>query len=158
VTTFAGLIAILATKSDEGGSGYGSMSFQLRPYQEESIVAVKVWSEVLQEAVWVIADEVPLDAYLRKGKVFTYAEVRVLLEHGRGIKVWAPLDGEMLAYVVFNVTNGARQSGGLITRNISACVNTRPTLSVLKCYLATASPTWTTWNWSSRRDCKPLSK
>jgi hypothetical protein len=31
------------------------------------------------------------------GRVFTHAEVRVLLEHGRGIKVWAPLDSEMLA-------------------------------------------------------------
>jgi hypothetical protein len=67
------------------------------PPQGDDRAAVKVWSEVLQEAVWVVADGVPVDTYLREGKVFTPAEVRVLLDHGRAIKVWAPLDVEMSA-------------------------------------------------------------
>jgi hypothetical protein len=65
------------------------------PPQADDIVAVKVWSEVLQEAVWVVADGVPMDAYLADGKVLTHREVRVLLEQGRGVKAWAPLDAEL---------------------------------------------------------------
>jgi TubC N-terminal docking domain len=63
--------------------------------RRDDIAAVKVWSEVLQEAVWVVADGVPLDAYLGDGKVYTHHEVRVLLAQGRGVKAWAPLDTEV---------------------------------------------------------------
>jgi TubC N-terminal docking domain len=62
---------------------------------EDAIAAVKVWSEVLQEAVWVVADGVPIDDYLGDGKVYTHQEVRVLRTHGRGVKAWAPLDIEV---------------------------------------------------------------
>jgi hypothetical protein len=65
------------------------------PPRRDDIAAVKVWSEVLQEAVWVVADDVPLDPYLTDGKVYTHREVRVLLEKGRGVKAWAPLDAEV---------------------------------------------------------------
>jgi hypothetical protein len=62
---------------------------------EETIAAVKAWSEVLQEAVWVVAEGVPIHEFLADGKVYTYHEVRVLMEQGRGVKAWAPLDSEM---------------------------------------------------------------
>jgi TubC N-terminal docking domain len=65
------------------------------PPRSDDIAAVKVWSEVLQEAVWVVADGVPLDAYLGDGKVYTHHEVRMLLAQGRGVKAWAPLDTEV---------------------------------------------------------------
>jgi hypothetical protein len=65
------------------------------PLRSEDIAAVKVWSEALQEAIWVVADDVPIAEYLREGKVFTHHEVRVLRAHGRGVKTWAPLDTEV---------------------------------------------------------------
>jgi hypothetical protein len=65
------------------------------PLQGDDVVAVKVWSEALEEAVWVVADGVPIDEFLGDGKVYTHHEVRVLLEQGRGVKAWAPLDFEM---------------------------------------------------------------
>jgi hypothetical protein len=65
------------------------------PLQGDDLVAVKVWSEVLQEAVWVVADGVPIAEYLREGKVFTHHELRVLREQGRGVKAWAPVDIEL---------------------------------------------------------------
>jgi TubC N-terminal docking domain len=65
------------------------------PLQGDDLVAVKVWSEALQEPIWVVADGVPIDEYLGDRKVFTHQEVRVLLEQGRGVKAWAPLDTEM---------------------------------------------------------------
>jgi hypothetical protein len=54
-----------------------------------------VWSEALQEAIWVVADGVPIAEYLSEGKVFTHQEVRVLRARGRGVKAWAPLDLEV---------------------------------------------------------------
>jgi hypothetical protein len=65
------------------------------PLQGDDLVAVKVWSERLEEALWVVAEGVPVDAYLRDGKVFTPYEVRVLVAQGRGVKAWAPLDAEL---------------------------------------------------------------
>lgn len=65
------------------------------PPRRDDIAAVKVWSEVLEEAIWVVADGVPIDEYLGEGKVYTHHEVRVLLAQGRGVKAWAPLDMEM---------------------------------------------------------------
>jgi len=65
------------------------------PPHDEDILAVKVWSEALQETIWVVADGVPLDPYLADGKVYTHHEVRVLLAQGRGVKAWAPLDTEV---------------------------------------------------------------
>jgi hypothetical protein len=65
------------------------------PPRREDIAAVKVCSEALQEAIWVVAEGVPIDEYLGDGKVFTHHEIRVLRAHGRGVKTWAPLDIEM---------------------------------------------------------------
>jgi hypothetical protein len=65
------------------------------PLQGDDLVAVKVWSEVLQEAIWVVADGVPITEHPGNGKIFSHHEVRVLLAHGRGVKAWAPLDPEM---------------------------------------------------------------
>jgi TubC N-terminal docking domain len=65
------------------------------PLQDDDLVALKVWSEVLQEAVWVVAEGVPIDAYLRDGKVLTPHEIRVLRTQGQGVKVWAPLGIEL---------------------------------------------------------------
>ncbi len=65
------------------------------PLRSEDIAAVKVWSEALQEAIWVVADGVPVDEYLGDGKVYTHREIRVLLAQGQGVHAWAPLDIEM---------------------------------------------------------------
>jgi len=65
------------------------------PPQADEMVAVKVWSKALQEAIWVVADRAAIAEYLREGKVFTHHEIRVLRAQGRGVKAWAPLDPEL---------------------------------------------------------------
>jgi hypothetical protein len=65
------------------------------PPQADDIVAIKVWSEALEEALWVVADGVPIDEYLADGKVFTHHEVQVLRAQGQGVKAWVPLDIEL---------------------------------------------------------------
>jgi TubC N-terminal docking domain len=66
-----------------------------KPLQGNDLVALKVWSALLQEAIWVVADGVPVEEYLGEGKDFTPREVRVLRAHGRGVKAWAPLDAQV---------------------------------------------------------------
>jgi TubC N-terminal docking domain len=65
------------------------------PPHADDLVAVKVWCEALQEAIWVVADGAAIAEYLREGKVFTHHEIQVLRAHGRGVKAWAPLDPEL---------------------------------------------------------------
>jgi hypothetical protein len=65
------------------------------PLQGDELVAVKVWSEILQEPVWVVANGAAIAEYLREGKVFTPHAIRVLRAQGRGVKAWAPLDAEL---------------------------------------------------------------
>jgi TubC N-terminal docking domain len=65
------------------------------PLQGDDLVAVKVWSELLQEAVWMVTEGAPITEYLGDGKIFSAHEVRMLLEQGRGVKAWAPLDTEV---------------------------------------------------------------
>jgi TubC N-terminal docking domain len=65
------------------------------PLRNEDIAAVKVWSEALQEPVWVVAEDVPIHEFLGDGKVYTPHEVQVLRAQGQGVKVWAPLAPEM---------------------------------------------------------------
>jgi hypothetical protein len=81
----AALLAILAAEQQRAQM----------PLQGDDLVALKVWSEVLQEAVWVIADGMPIGEFLRDGKVFTHREVRALKGQGRGLKAWTPLDPEL---------------------------------------------------------------
>jgi hypothetical protein len=66
-----------------------------RPLRSEDITAIKVWSEVLREAIWVVAEGMPIAECLGDGKIFSAHEVRVLRAQGRGFKVWAPLDIEL---------------------------------------------------------------
>jgi hypothetical protein len=65
------------------------------PLQGDDLVALKVWSEILQEAVWVVVDDLPIAEYPGSGKIFSPHEIRVLVAHGRGVKARAPLDIEM---------------------------------------------------------------
>jgi hypothetical protein len=48
-----------------------------------SPVAVKVWSSVLQAAVWVVADDLPRGEWPTDAPVYTHAEVKMLRPRGR---------------------------------------------------------------------------
>jgi hypothetical protein len=43
-------------------------------------VAVKVWSDMLGEAIWVVADDLPGDEWPTDAPVYTHAEVKQLLQ------------------------------------------------------------------------------
>jgi hypothetical protein len=51
-------------------------------------IAVKVWSDVLNEAIWVIADELPQDERPTDAPVYTYGEIKILTEIGPEVLAW----------------------------------------------------------------------
>jgi len=53
-----------------------------------SIAAVKVWSTVLDEAIWVIADDVPPQQWPTDGPVYRHAEVKILTRVGQDTLAW----------------------------------------------------------------------
>jgi hypothetical protein len=47
------------------------------------IAAVKVWSTVLRARLWVVADDLPREAWPTDAPVYTHAEVKILRQAGR---------------------------------------------------------------------------
>lgn len=52
------------------------------------IVAVNMWSEVLQSAVWVVVDDLPQQAWPADAAVYTHAEVTLLSHVGPDTLRW----------------------------------------------------------------------
>jgi hypothetical protein len=55
---------------------------------DEPIVAVHVWSDVLEAAVWVVADDLPRAEWPMDAPVYTYAEVKILTQVGPETLAW----------------------------------------------------------------------
>jgi hypothetical protein len=67
----------------------------------DTLIAVKVWSPILDEAVWVVADDLPRDEWPTDARVYTHAEVRILTQVGQDTLTWvhavkAAVDGRVL--------------------------------------------------------------
>jgi hypothetical protein len=52
------------------------------------ITAVKVWSDILQAAVWVIADDLPKEEWPSDAPVYTHTEVTILQDIGPDMRAW----------------------------------------------------------------------
>ena len=51
-------------------------------------MAAKVWSEILQAAVWVVADDLPQEAWPNDAPVYTHTEVKLLRQVGPDTLGW----------------------------------------------------------------------
>jgi hypothetical protein len=60
------------------------------PFEDETSqsVAVKVWSDVLQAAVWVVRDNLPRTEWPQDGPVYTHGEIRMLIKVGQDVLQW----------------------------------------------------------------------
>jgi hypothetical protein len=54
----------------------------------EDITAVKVWSPVVNATVWVVADDLPREAWPTDAPVYTQAEVTMLRQSARDWLAW----------------------------------------------------------------------
>jgi hypothetical protein len=59
------------------------------------MVAVKVWSDALQHAIWVVADDLPRDEWPTDAPVYTRAEVKVLTRVGPDTVEWVHVTKQM---------------------------------------------------------------
>src|SRR5262245_29144893 len=67
----------------------------------DTMTAVKVWSPVLGEAVWVVADDLPRDEWPTDAPVYAHQEVRILMKMGQDTLAWvhavkAAVDGRVV--------------------------------------------------------------
>jgi hypothetical protein len=60
------------------------------PFRDETDlpVAVKVWSDVLQAAVWMVRDNLPRTEWPQDGPVYTHEEIRMLTKVGQDVLQW----------------------------------------------------------------------
>jgi hypothetical protein len=58
-------------------------------------IAVKVWSAMLGEALWVVADDLPKDAWPTDALAYTHQEVKVLRRIGQDTLVWVHATKQM---------------------------------------------------------------
>ena len=67
------------------------------PFQGEASesVAVKVWSDVLQESVWVVRDNLPRTEWPEDGPIYTHREMRMLTKVGQDVLQWVNLVKEI---------------------------------------------------------------
>jgi TubC N-terminal docking domain len=56
--------------------------------EDAEIIAVKVWSEILGEAIWVVADDLPREKWPAEAWVYTHAEVKILQQVGPATLMW----------------------------------------------------------------------
>jgi hypothetical protein len=61
-------------------------------------VAVKVWSAILEEAIWVVADDLPKDAWPADAQAYTQQEVRVLRQLGQDTLAWVHATKRMFGH------------------------------------------------------------
>jgi hypothetical protein len=55
---------------------------------DRAIIAVKVWSAILGEAIWVVADDLPKEAWPGEAPAYTHQEVKILRQIGQTTLAW----------------------------------------------------------------------
>jgi TubC N-terminal docking domain len=58
---------------------------------EAEVIAIKAWSDILQEAIWVVVDDLSRDEWPADAPVYEYREVKILKEVGPGALSWVHL-------------------------------------------------------------------
>ena len=55
---------------------------------DAEVIAIQAWSDILQEAIWVVVDDLPRDEWPIDPPVYQYREVKVLKEVGQDTLSW----------------------------------------------------------------------
>jgi hypothetical protein len=87
------ILVHLTSHGDDGvfGDAEGNAVDAVQP----PAVAVRVWSDMLQEAVWVVADNLPRAKWPTDGRVYTHAEVKMLTRVGPDTLEWVHATKQM---------------------------------------------------------------
>lgn len=77
----------------------------------EPVVAVKVHSPLLDAEVWVVADDLPREAWPTDAPVYTQAEVKILQRVGTDTLAWVHATKTMLGATVVDAGRRHAPSG-----------------------------------------------
>ena len=66
-----------------------------KPPDDGALIALKVWSTILGEAIWVVADDLPKEAWPADALAYTHQEVKVLRQLGRDTLGWVHATKQM---------------------------------------------------------------
>jgi hypothetical protein len=78
----------------------------------QAIVAAKVWSDTLGEAVWVVVDDLPRDQWPTDASVYTHTEVKILRAVGPGTVTWVHVVKQMFGADVVRSGRRAKPAQG----------------------------------------------
>jgi hypothetical protein len=67
---------------------------------DRAIVAVEVWSGILGEAIWVVANDLPKEAWPGDALAYTHQEVKVLQQLGQDTLAWVHATKQMFGALV----------------------------------------------------------
>jgi hypothetical protein len=74
---------------------------------DREVIAVKVWSDTLNEAIWVVADALPREEWTTDASVYAPTEVKILKDIGRDTLAWIHATKQRFGA---EVVSGGRQS------------------------------------------------
>ena len=79
----------------------------LKLSDNRAIIALKVWSAMLGEAVWVVADDFPQEAWPGDALTYKHQEVKILRQIGRDTLAWVHATKQMFGAQV--IAGGRRR-------------------------------------------------
>jgi hypothetical protein len=74
---------------------------------DRAIIALKVWSAMLGEAVWVVADDFSQETWPGEALTYTYEEVKILRQVGQDTVAWVHATKQMFGAQV--IAGGRRR-------------------------------------------------
>jgi TubC N-terminal docking domain len=74
---------------------------------DREVIAIKVWSDALNEAMWVVADALPRNEWPTEAPVCTHTEVKILKDVGLDTWAWVHATKQMFGA---EVVSSGRQS------------------------------------------------
>jgi TubC N-terminal docking domain len=78
-----------------------------KPPDDDALIALKVWSTILGEAIWVVADDLPKEAWPGDALTYTHEEVKILRQIGQDTVAWVHATKQMFGAQV--IAGGRRR-------------------------------------------------
>jgi hypothetical protein len=74
---------------------------------DSAFIALKVWSTILDAAIWVVADDLPKEAWPEGALTYTHEEVKILRQIGQDTVAWVHATKQMFGAQV--IAGGRRR-------------------------------------------------
>jgi hypothetical protein len=76
-----------------------------------AVVAVKIWSDTLEAALWAVADDLPRDQWPQDAPVYTYREMQELRQTSPDVLQWVHITKEVFGASLAHVETPEQERG-----------------------------------------------